>query len=156
MIYRSGRGSRGRNRTRIGFEVPRRIDARSRGHVVQDLCAPCVHIEKRMIRLFANGEWLPISRRGVADCPGLHIVVSPWLHNAKSSLLFGVTEVAASTASTINGIRVDSSPRSRQNPIVPVGPCAVGSPRNQSELVRSRCTKAAAIEFDSENAIAWF
>jgi putative flavoprotein involved in K+ transport len=37
----------------------------------------------------------PIQQRGVTSYPGLYFVGLPWMHNAKSGLLFGVSEDAA-------------------------------------------------------------
>jgi putative flavoprotein involved in K+ transport len=43
----------------------------------------------------------PIHQRGVSDRPGLHFVGLPWLHNAKSGLLFGLSQDAAHIAAAI-------------------------------------------------------
>ena len=43
----------------------------------------------------------PIQKRGVSAMPGLYFVGLPWLHNAKSGLIFGLAEDAAHIASRI-------------------------------------------------------
>src|SRR5215813_13366849 len=37
-----------------------------------------------------DDDGYPAQRRGITDCPGLYFVGLPWLHDAKSGLLFGV------------------------------------------------------------------
>ena len=55
-----------------------------------------------MVQVLAfDGDGYPIQRRGVTDYPGLYFVGLPWLHTAKSGLLFGVSEDAAHIASHI-------------------------------------------------------
>jgi putative flavoprotein involved in K+ transport len=52
-----------------------------------------------MVRLpVFDADGYPIQRRGVTTYPGLYFVGLPWLHNAKSGLLFGVSEDAAHIA----------------------------------------------------------
>jgi putative flavoprotein involved in K+ transport len=56
-----------------------------------------------MVRLpIFDGDGYPIQKRGITDHSGLYFVGLPWLHNAKSGLLFGVTQDAAHIASAIN------------------------------------------------------
>ena len=43
----------------------------------------------------------PVQQRGVTKYPGLYFVGLPWLHNAKSGLLYGVSEDAAYIVSDI-------------------------------------------------------
>ena len=45
-----------------------------------------------------DSDGYPIQKSGVTDYPGLYFVGLPWLHNAKSGLLFGVGEDAARIA----------------------------------------------------------
>jgi putative flavoprotein involved in K+ transport len=63
-----------------------------------------------------DGDGYPIQQRGVTAFPGLYFVGLPWLHNAKSGLLFGLQQDAAYIASTIvertNG-RLYSQPEQR-------------------------------------------
>jgi putative flavoprotein involved in K+ transport len=57
----------------------------------------------RMVRLpVFDGDGFPIQKRGITDYPGLYFVGLPWLHNAKSGILFGVAQDAAHIASAIN------------------------------------------------------
>ena len=44
-----------------------------------------------------------MQRRGVTQYAGLYFVGLPWLHNAKSGLIYGVSEDAAYIASRIIG-----------------------------------------------------
>jgi len=58
-----------------------------------------------------DGDGYPIQKRGVSAFPGLYFVGMPWLHNAKSGLLFGLAEDAAHIASTIvDRSRTSSTP----------------------------------------------
>ena len=55
-----------------------------------------------MVRLpVFDADGYPIQDRGVTDYAGLYFAGLPWLHNAKSGLLFGVSEDAAYIASHI-------------------------------------------------------
>jgi hypothetical protein len=56
-----------------------------------------------MVRLpVSDADGYPTQKRGVSDYPGLYFVGLPWLHNAKSGILFGVAQDAAHIASAIN------------------------------------------------------
>ena len=44
----------------------------------------------------------PVGKRGITAYPGLYFIGLPWLHNAKSGLLFGVGQDAAHIAADIN------------------------------------------------------
>lgn len=44
----------------------------------------------------------PVGKRGITASPGLYFLGLPWLHNAKSGLLFGVGQDAAHIAADIN------------------------------------------------------
>lgn len=48
-----------------------------------------------------DSDGYPIQNRGVTDYPGLYFVGLPWLHNAKSGLLFGLAEDAENIAAAI-------------------------------------------------------
>jgi putative flavoprotein involved in K+ transport len=48
-----------------------------------------------------DADGFPIQKRGVTDYPGLFFVGLPWLHNAKSGLIYGVGDDAAYIARTI-------------------------------------------------------
>lgn len=49
-----------------------------------------------------DGDGYPVQKCGITDYPGLYFVGLPWLHNAKSGLLFGVGQDAAHIASAID------------------------------------------------------
>jgi hypothetical protein len=56
-----------------------------------------------MVRLpILDSDGFPIQKRGVTDFPGLYFVGMPWLHNAKSGILFGAAQDAAHIAAAIN------------------------------------------------------
>jgi putative flavoprotein involved in K+ transport len=48
-----------------------------------------------------DADGYPIQSRGVTEYPGLFFVGLPWLHNAKSGLIYGVSEDAAYVAEAI-------------------------------------------------------
>jgi putative flavoprotein involved in K+ transport len=48
-----------------------------------------------------DADGYPIQTRGVTEYPGLFFVGLPWLHNAKSGLIYGVSEDAAYVAEAI-------------------------------------------------------
>ncbi|HWZ36738.1 MAG TPA: NAD(P)/FAD-dependent oxidoreductase [Bradyrhizobium sp.] len=55
-----------------------------------------------MIKLpVVDGDGFPLQARGVTACPGLFFVGLPWLHTAKSGLLYGVGEDACYIAERI-------------------------------------------------------
>jgi len=43
---------------------------------------------------------IPVQKRGVTNYPGLYFVGLPWLHNAKSGLIYAVGDDAAHIAGT--------------------------------------------------------
>jgi putative flavoprotein involved in K+ transport len=49
-----------------------------------------------------DGDGYPIQKRGVTNYPGLYFVGLPWLHNAKSGLIYGVGGDAAYIALQIS------------------------------------------------------
>lgn len=66
-----------------------------------------------------DADGYPIQKRGITDYPGLYFVGLPWLHNAKSGLLFGVTEDAAHIAATIHTEATrERLPRMYLNPLL--------------------------------------
>jgi hypothetical protein len=65
-----------------------------------------------------DGDGFPIQTRGVSAFPGLFFVGLPWLHNAKSGLIFGVGEDARYIADRITA-RCDESERRRASAPVP-------------------------------------
>ena len=48
-----------------------------------------------------DGDGYPVQKRGVTAYPGLYFLGLPWLHNAKSGLIYGVGEDAAYVAKSI-------------------------------------------------------
>src|SRR5262249_8642502 len=59
-----------------------------------------------MIKLpVTDGDGFPIQTRGVSAFPGLFFVGLPWLHTAKSGLIFGVSEDARYIADRISARR---------------------------------------------------
>lgn len=49
-----------------------------------------------------DGDGYPTQKRGITDYPGLYFVGLPWLHNAKSGLLFGLAQDAEHIAAAID------------------------------------------------------
>src|SRR5262249_42955131 len=49
-----------------------------------------------------DADGYPIQKRGITEYPGLYFVGLPWLHNAKSGLLFGLAQDASYIARAIN------------------------------------------------------
>ena len=60
-----------------------------------------------------DDDGYPVQKRGITDCPGLYFVGLPWLHSAKSVLLFGVGQDAAYIASAIDREASRRPPTSR-------------------------------------------
>jgi putative flavoprotein involved in K+ transport len=55
-----------------------------------------------LVRLpVSDSDGYPIQKRGITKYPGLYFVGLPWIHNAKSGLLFGIGEDAAFIAANI-------------------------------------------------------
>jgi hypothetical protein len=55
-----------------------------------------------------DGDGFPIQTRGVSACPGLFFVGLPWLHTAKSGLIYGLAEDARYIADRIAARRDES------------------------------------------------
>lgn len=86
-----------------GLEQPERdeLDLR-KANVRTVIWATGYSFEFSMVRLpIFDADGYPNQQRGVTNYPGLYFVGLPWLHNAKSGLLFGVSEDAAHVASHI-------------------------------------------------------
>jgi putative flavoprotein involved in K+ transport len=49
----------------------------------------------------SDSDGYPMQTRGITQYPGLYFVGLPWIHNAKSGLLFGVGEDAEFIAANI-------------------------------------------------------
>jgi putative flavoprotein involved in K+ transport len=87
-------------RLTAGFAQPERdeLDLRQ-ANVGSVIWATGYSFDFSMVRLSVfDASGYPIQQRGVTIYPGLYFVGLPWLHNAKSGLLFGVSEDAAHIA----------------------------------------------------------
>ena len=62
-----------------------------------------------------DADGYPIQKRGITEHPGLYFVGLPWLHNAKSGLLFGVAQDASHIAAAITN-DVHRRRRTQPNP----------------------------------------
>jgi putative flavoprotein involved in K+ transport len=88
---------------KAGFEQPEidELDLREAG-VSTVIWATGYSFDFRMVQLTVfDTDGYPIQQRGVTSYPGLYFIGLPWLHNAKSGLIFGVSEDAAHVASHI-------------------------------------------------------
>jgi putative flavoprotein involved in K+ transport len=83
-----------------GFAQPERDEVDLRQvNVGSVIWATGYSFDFSMVRLpVFDASGYPIQRRGVTIYPGLYFVGLPWLHKAKSGLLFGVSEDAAHIA----------------------------------------------------------
>ena len=82
---------------RDGFdvEVITELDLKSAG-ITNVIWATSYKFDFSFIELpILDGDGYPTQRRGVTNYPGLYFVGLPWLHNAKSGLIYGVGEDAA-------------------------------------------------------------
>ena len=90
-------------RLRDGFDQPilSEIDLGVAG-ITNVIWATSYGFDFSFVRLpILDGDGYPIQKRGVTDYPGLFFVGLPWLHNAKSGLIYGVGEDAAYIAEEI-------------------------------------------------------
>jgi putative flavoprotein involved in K+ transport len=90
---------------RDGFdaEVFLELDLRSAG-IANVVWATSYNFDFSIVKLpVLDGDGFPIQTRGVTKYPGLYFVGLPWLHNAKSGLLYGVGEDAAFISQVIMG-----------------------------------------------------
>ena len=97
-----------------GFEQPERdeLDLRQ-ANVNSVIWATGYSFDFSMVGLpVFDRDGYPIQQRGVTDCAGLYFVGLPWLHNAKSGLIFGVAEDAEYIASHIVEREQDKLPYS--------------------------------------------
>jgi putative flavoprotein involved in K+ transport len=68
-------------------------------HITSVIWATGYSFDFSMVRLpMFDGDGFPIQKRGVTEYPGLYFVGMPWLHNAKSGILFGVAQDTAHIA----------------------------------------------------------
>jgi len=90
-------------RLRDGFDQPIRseLDLGAAG-ITNVIWGTSYGFDFSLVRLpILDGDRYPIQKRGVAAYPGLFFVGLPWLHNAKSGLIYGVGEDAAYIAQEI-------------------------------------------------------
>ena len=86
-----------------GFDQPERdeLDLKKSG-IGSVIWATGYSFDFSMVRLpILDSDGYPVQRRGVTEYPGLYFLGLPWLHNARSGLIFGVSEDAAYVASHI-------------------------------------------------------
>jgi putative flavoprotein involved in K+ transport len=86
-----------------GFDQPDRgsLDLQQAG-VTSVIWATGYSFDFSMVRLpIFDAYGYPIQQRGVTRYPGLYFAGLPWLHNAKSGLLFGLEEESAYIAAHI-------------------------------------------------------
>ena len=86
-----------------------------------------------------DGDGFPIQTRGVSAFPGLFFVGLPWLHNAKSGLIFGVGEDARYIADRIAARRVGAEDR----PVSAKVPKAQTPARGETSRVTTEWTDRA-------------
>jgi putative flavoprotein involved in K+ transport len=86
-----------------GFEQPERDElSLAQANIRSIIWATGYSFDFSMVRLpVFDDDGYPIQQRGVTSYPGLYFVGLPWLHNAKSGLIFGVSKDAAHVASHI-------------------------------------------------------
>jgi putative flavoprotein involved in K+ transport len=90
---------------RDGFDVPLipELDLAA-ADITSVIWATSYTFDFSIVRLpVLDADGFPIQNRGATDYPGLFFVGLPWLHNAKSGLLYGVGDDAAFIARAIAG-----------------------------------------------------
>jgi putative flavoprotein involved in K+ transport len=90
---------------RDGFDVPLipELDLAA-ADIASVIWATSYRFDFSIVRLpVLDADGFPIQNRGATDYPGLFFVGLPWLHNAKSGLLYGVGDDAALIARAIAG-----------------------------------------------------
>jgi putative flavoprotein involved in K+ transport len=88
---------------RDGFDVPPLVDLDiETSGVTNTIWATSYRFDFSFVKLpVLDGDGYPIQKRGVTAYPGLCFLGLPWLHNAKSGLIYGVGEDAAYLAQKI-------------------------------------------------------
>lgn len=88
---------------RDGYSVEQRTELNLKdADITSVIWATGYSFDFGMVRLpVFDSDGYPIQKRGITDYPGLYFVGLPWLHNAKSGLIFGVAEDAAHLADSI-------------------------------------------------------
>jgi putative flavoprotein involved in K+ transport len=90
---------------RDGFAAPQlaELDLSAAG-ITAVIWATSYRFDFSIVRLpVLDADGFPMQKRGVTAYPGLYFVGLPWLHNAKSGLLYGVGDDAAHIARAIAG-----------------------------------------------------
>ena len=90
---------------RDGFDQkpPLEIDLKSSG-ITNVIWATGYKFDYSMVKLpIFDSDGFPIQKRGVTEYPGLFFVGLPWLHNAKSGLLYGAGQDAGYIAQKMAG-----------------------------------------------------
>ncbi len=83
-------------------EVITELDLQSAG-ISSVIWATGYKFDFSLVRLpILDGDGYPIQKRGITDHPGLYFVGLPWLHTARSGLLFGVGDDAAAIVADIS------------------------------------------------------
>jgi putative flavoprotein involved in K+ transport len=88
---------------RDGFDEPllTELDIEAAG-ITNVIWATSYRFDFSFVKLpVLDGDGYPIQKRGVTAYPGLYFLGLPWLHNAKSGLIYGVGEDAAHIAGSI-------------------------------------------------------
>jgi putative flavoprotein involved in K+ transport len=84
-------------------EVITELDVQSAG-ITSVIWATGYKFDFGLVRLpVIDGDGYPIQKRGITQFPGLYFVGLPWLHTAKSGLLWGVGRDAAAIVADIAG-----------------------------------------------------
>ena len=88
---------------RDGFEQPLLTELNLvAANIANVIWATSYEFDFSMVKLpIFDADGYPIQARGITEYPGLFFVGLPWLHNAKSGLIFGVGGDAAYVAETI-------------------------------------------------------
>jgi len=88
---------------RDGFaaELLAELDLRAAG-ITNVIWATSYAFDFSLVKLpILDGHGYPVQKRGVTDYPGLFFLGLPWLHNARSGLIYGVGDDAAYIAQKI-------------------------------------------------------
>ena len=79
------------------------IDLKSAG-ITNVIWATGYKFDFSLVKLpILDSDGFPVQKRGVTDYPGLYFVGMPWLHNARSGLLYGMGQDAGYLAQKIAG-----------------------------------------------------
>lgn len=119
-----------------------------------DLAAACITniiwatgyaFDFSMIELpVTDGDGFPIQTRGVSAFPGLFFVGLPWLHTAKSGLIFGVSEDARYIADRIAAVASEDWPTS-----APVRQAHTPDRAKKSRITASRADRTMTLNGSS-------